>query len=282
LEYVDGGSLAQKVNGTPQLPRYAAQLVETLARAVGAAHQRGIIHRDLKPANVLLTAGGDPKITDFGLAKLVEGGAGLTQSGVIVGTPSYMAPEQAKGKTKAIGPVTDVYGLGAILYELLTGRPPFRAVTPSETVQQVLSEQLVPPTRLQRKIPRDLETICLKCLEKNGTRRYASAEELAKDLRSFSRRRPDSRAPTEYSHPGLVLGSPTGKNARRRRHPHLREPIKSSFRDLGYFSICKRGPFLGRWKRYGKTLDGILWVCRRIHCIGDLSSHLRPAPLCLP
>jgi predicted Ser/Thr protein kinase len=185
FEYVDGSSLAQKLNGTPQPPRYAAQLVEILARAMHAAHQRGIIHRDLKPANILLTAEGDPKVTDFGLAKQVEGHAALTQSGVIVGTPSYMAPEQAGDKTQAIGPVTDVYALGAILYELLTGRPPFRAVTPLETVMQVLSEDLVAPTRLQRKIPRDLETICLKCLKKNGKHRYASAEDLAKDLGRF-------------------------------------------------------------------------------------------------
>src|SRR5438876_3369241 len=144
----------------------------TLARAMHFAHQRGIVHRDLKPANVLLTAESDPKITDFGLAKEVEGGAGLTQSGVIVGTPSYMAPEQAGGKTKEIGPATDVYALGAILYELLTGRPPFRAENPLDTILQVITNEPVPPSRLQPTLPRDLETICLKCLEKAPAKRY--------------------------------------------------------------------------------------------------------------
>jgi hypothetical protein len=190
LEYVDGGSLAQKVNGTPQPPRSAAQLIATLARAVQAAHERGVIHRDLKPANILLTAGGDPKVTDFGLAKQVEAGVGVTQSGAVVGTPSYMAPELAGGKTKEVGPPTDVYALGAILYELLTGRPPFRAVTALDTMLQVLSEEPVPPSRLQRKVPRDLETICLKCLEKNPRRRYPSAEGLAQDLDRFRRSEP--------------------------------------------------------------------------------------------
>src|SRR5262249_10090233 len=158
--------------------REAAQLVETLARAVHAAHQRGIIHRDLKPGNVLLTADGQPKITDFGLAKQLEtaaeaaaGAAGIdptcrTRSGIILGTPSYMAPEQAAGKTRGIGPATDTYSLGAILYELLTGRPPFRAETSLDTLMLVASEEPVPPRRLDPKVPRDLETICLKCLEK--------------------------------------------------------------------------------------------------------------------
>jgi WD40 repeat protein len=185
LEYVEGGSLHHKLRGAPLPPREAAQLVETLARAMHAAHERGIIHRDLKPANVLLDKEGRPKITDFGLAKRVEGGAGLTQSGAILGTPSYMAPEQAAGKGKAVGPAADVYALGATLYELLTGRPPFKAGTALDTVLQVLSEEPVPPRRLQPTTPRDLETICLKCLQKAPSRRYASAAALAEDLRRF-------------------------------------------------------------------------------------------------
>jgi WD40 repeat protein/tRNA A-37 threonylcarbamoyl transferase component Bud32 len=185
LELVEGGSLAQKLAGTPLPARQAAQLVETLTRAVHAAHERSIIHRDLKPANVLLTADGVPKVTDFGLAKRVDAGPGLTQSGVILGTPSYMAPEQASGKSKQIGPACDVYALGAILYELLTGRPPFRAETALDTVLQVLNEEPVPPSRLQPKLARDLETICLKALAKAPARRYATARELAEDLRQF-------------------------------------------------------------------------------------------------
>src|SRR5262245_6919723 len=140
MEFVEGGSLAQKLAGTPRPARQAAALVAAVAEAVHTAHQRGVVHRDLKPANVLLTADGTPKLTDFGLARQLEGAAGLTQSGAPVGTPSYMAPEQAEGKSRDIGPMVDVYALGAILYELLTGRPPFRAETAAETTRQVASE----------------------------------------------------------------------------------------------------------------------------------------------
>jgi WD40 repeat protein/tRNA A-37 threonylcarbamoyl transferase component Bud32 len=190
LEYATGGSLARQLNGTPFRPTEAARLVETLARAMQAAHERGIVHRDLKPANVLLTGDGSPKITDFGLAKKFDDAAGLTVSGAIMGTPSYMAPEQAEGKGQAIGPVTDVYALGAILYELLTGRPPFKAVTRLDTILQVLNEEPVPPRQLQSKTPRDLETICLKCLAKESDRRYKSAEALAEDLENWLAERP--------------------------------------------------------------------------------------------
>jgi WD40 repeat protein len=186
LEYVDGGSLARQLTGTPWPGRRAAELVQTLARAIDHAHGQGIVHRDLTPANVLLTRAGLPKITDFGLAKvLVGGGPTLTQTGAILGTPSYMAPEQAAGKAKEVGPATDVYALGALLYELLTGRPPFKAETPLETLHQVESQEPVPPSRLQPRLPRDLTTICLKCLQKEPARRYASALALAEDLRRF-------------------------------------------------------------------------------------------------
>jgi hypothetical protein len=185
MEFVEGGSLAQKLAGIPQAARPAAALVEQLARAVEVAHQNGIIHRDLKPANVLLTADGTPKITDFGLAKRLEGDSGLTRSGAILGTPSYMAPEQARGQARAIGSAADIYALGATLYEMLTGRPPFRAETAVDTVLQVIAEEPVPPARLNPRVPRDLETICLKCLHKEPSRRFASAAALAEDLRRF-------------------------------------------------------------------------------------------------
>ncbi|HVS38481.1 MAG TPA: serine/threonine-protein kinase [Gemmataceae bacterium] len=185
LEYVDGGSLAMKLDGTPWRPRPPAGLVETLAQAVHLAHKAGVVHRDLKPGNVLLTAEGQPKVTDFGLAKKLDDAAGPTQSNAILGTPSYMAPQQAGGKSKEVGPAADVYALGAILYELLTGRPPFKAATVMDTIFQVVSEEPVPPRQLQPKTPRDMETICLKCLRKEPRRRYGSAEELAEDLARY-------------------------------------------------------------------------------------------------
>jgi serine/threonine-protein kinase len=185
LEYCAGGSLADKLQGTPLPAREAARLVEALARGMEAAHQKGIIHRDLKPANVLLAEDRTPKITDFGLAKKLEEAAGQTGSGDILGTPSYMAPEQAGGRAREVGPLADVYALGAILYELLTGRPPFRAESSLDTLLQALESQPAPPRLLNPKVDRDLETVCLKCLEKDPQRRYASAAALAADLERY-------------------------------------------------------------------------------------------------
>jgi len=185
LEFVEGSSLASRLDGTPLPPRLASHLVEALAGAVHAAHEQGIVHRDLKPANVLLTADGIPKITDFGLAKKLDEATGLTGTGEIMGTPSYMAPEQTGQFVHPVGPATDVYALGAILYELLTGRAVFKGSTPVDTVYQVVHQEPVPPRRLQPKVPRDLETICLKCLEKEPGKRYASALALADDLRHY-------------------------------------------------------------------------------------------------
>jgi WD40 repeat protein/serine/threonine protein kinase len=214
MEYVDGGSLDRELAGTPQPARAAAQLLETLARTMHHVHQFGIIHRDLKPANILLVNGGvvsgdwceppsathppshtarhssltthQPKITDFGLAKLLcEDEAGPTRSGEMLGTPSYMAPELLQGKGARIGPATDVYGLGSILYEMLTGRPPFKGETAVDTLLQVRLEDPVSPSRLRPKLSRDLVTICLRCLQKEPRKRYASALALAEDLRRF-------------------------------------------------------------------------------------------------
>lgn len=219
MEFVRGTSLADALARTPQSPQAAAAIVEVLARAMHVAHQRGIVHRDLKPANVLISDFGlrteasnaqtehapqsqvvfqsairDPqstiKIADFGLAKRLEGGSTDTHTGSILGTPSYMAPEQASGRVREIGPAVDVYALGAVLYECLTGRPPYKAATGWETIKLVLTAEPVPPARLQPTVPRDLETICLKCLEKETSRRYPSADDLANDLRRFQRHEP--------------------------------------------------------------------------------------------
>jgi serine/threonine protein kinase len=187
LEYVEGDSLARHLKGR-QLPfTESAGLLRQLAHAVHHAHQRGILHRDLKPGNILLDAQGTPHVTDFGLAKLLDparalADSGQTQSGAVVGTPGYMAPEQAGGKGKKIGPTTDVWALGAILYECLTGRPPFQAATVIETLLQVANEEPVAPSKLRPDCPRELEAVCLKCLEKDPRRRYGSAQELAEDL----------------------------------------------------------------------------------------------------
>ncbi len=223
LEFCSGGSLEQQLQGTPLPPALAITLLEPLARAVHAAHRAGIIHRDLKPANILLQGKQSadyadstdkktdlfsssvesvksadhflPKITDFGLAKRLDAASLNTQTGSILGSPSYMAPEQASGDKKTLGPPADVYALGAILYECLTGRPPFRAATALDTILQVIGTEPVPPSQLQPQLPRDLETICLKCLEKDPARRYPSADELALDIDRFRQGQPIAARP---------------------------------------------------------------------------------------
>ncbi|HEV3142523.1 MAG TPA: protein kinase, partial [Gemmataceae bacterium] len=214
LEYAAGGTLADRLKGKPQTPRAAAQLIQTLARAIHVVHRKRIIHRDLKPANILLVSSGVvsnewsgatlndtrltahlPKITDFGLAKQIDGPS-LTQTGVVMGTPSYMAPEQVEGKRNEIGPATDIYALGAILYEMLTGKPPFQGASSLETVRQVLDARPRPPSEIVA-VPRHLERICLRCLEKDPRRRYATALELADDLGSFLSGHTIESAPTE-------------------------------------------------------------------------------------
>ena len=190
LELVEGGSLDQRMDGTPWVISDACQLIEETARGVTEAHRLGIVHRDLKPANILVTLDGTPKTTDFGLARILAADGGLTRSESILGSPCYMAPEQAEGRARQAGPPADVYALGSILYELLTGRPPFKAATVLETLELVKSAEPVPPARLQPGLPRDLETICLKCLVKDPSRRYSRADDLAADLRRFLDNRP--------------------------------------------------------------------------------------------
>ena len=222
MELVEGGSLDRLCAGRPQPPHEAARLVQTLAGAVHHAHGEGIVHRDLKPANVLLASGGCkppagdetgglhpplagcvPRIADFGLAKLLRQEGGQTLSGRVVGTPCYLSPEQAAGRGKEVGPASDVYALGAILYELLTGRPPFQAATVLETLDQVRGREPLPPRQLNPAVPRDLETVCLECLHKEPHRRYATADALAEDLGRFLGGRPVSARPTPAWERGL-------------------------------------------------------------------------------
>ena len=224
LELLEGGSLAERLLGTPQPARTSAELLTTLALAIETAHQAGIIHRDLKPSNVIFTTDGTPKVTDFGLAKRLESDDGQTESGQIMGSPSYMAPEQASGRTRDVGPAADVYALGAILYELLTGRPPFRGETPIETIRQVIDDDPVPPSRLVPRVARDLETICLKCLQKEPTKRYASAQAFADDLGRFLNNEPIKARPISFRERGVKWS---------RRHP-----IAASFLALGTLSAC--------------------------------------------
>jgi eukaryotic-like serine/threonine-protein kinase len=185
MGFIEGQSLSQRLAEGPLPPGDAAELMKKVAESIEYAHQHGVIHRDLKPANILLDSKGNPRVTDFGLAKKREVDSGLTGSGQIMGTPSYMPPEQTGGKRSEIGPAADVYSLGATLYAMITGRPPFQAATPMDTLIQVVGDEPVPPRRLNASIPRDLETICLKCLEKEPGKRYSSAAAMEEDLRRY-------------------------------------------------------------------------------------------------
>ena len=195
MGFVEGQSLSHHLADGPLPPRQAADLIRRVCEAIEFAHQHGVIHRDLKPANILLDKNDYPRVTDFGLAKKIESDSGLTGSGQIMGTPSYMPPEQAGAKRGEVGPAADVYALGATLYALLTGRPPFQAATAMDTVIQVISDEPVPPRRLNPTLERDLETICLNCLEKEPRRRYPSARLLGEDLAHWMRGEPISARP---------------------------------------------------------------------------------------
>lgn len=201
MAYIDGPSLAEEVASGPLDAEKAVELLAQITEAVAYAHGQGVIHRDLKPSNILLEKGEIPRIADFGLAKRIEDDSDLTHTGTIMGSVYYMPPEQAAGRNEDVGPASDVYALGAILYKLLTGRPPFQAATGFETMQQVISDEPVPPRQLNSGIPRDLETICLKCLEKDVGRRYGSARALGDELNRFREGRP-------------ILARPLGRTAR--------------------------------------------------------------------
>jgi tRNA A-37 threonylcarbamoyl transferase component Bud32 len=256
MEYVAGGSLAHRVKGEPLEAGQATRMVEMLARGVQAAHQRGIIHRDLKPANVLLQIEDSPgsastpaepsaicnlqsaipKITDFGLAKRLEADSGLTRTGQLMGTPSYMPPEQARGEIHKLGPACDIYALGAILYELLAGRPPFRGTSVTETLDQVVNQEVVWPSRLRPKLPRDLETICLKCLEKERGKRYPSAEDLGNDLKRFLAHEP-------------ILARPVGTLERVRKWAR-RKPAKAGLVGVTILLAVAALAFVGLYALY--------------------------------
>ncbi|MBL8103853.1 MAG: serine/threonine protein kinase, partial [Anaerolineales bacterium] len=190
MKLLQGGTLVDRVRGAALDPAEAARVMVKVARAVHFAHQRGILHRDIKPNNVLLDTAGEPFLTDFGLAKLIERDSTLTHTIAVLGTPSYMSPEQARGEARMLTTAADVYGLGAVLYELLAGQPPFAGGTSLDTVRMVLEKEPKRPSSLNPRVDRDLETICLKCLEKDPKRRYGSAEGLAEDLERWLHHEP--------------------------------------------------------------------------------------------
>jgi hypothetical protein len=241
LEYVAGGNLDDRLAGRPLPARQAAGFVEAVAHAIHHAHERGIVHRDLKPANVLLTADSTPKVADFGMARLVHADLRLTRTGMVAGTPNYMAPEQAR-PGKAVGPAADVYALGAILYETLTGRPPFTGETSLDVLRQVNECDPVPPARLAPLVPRDLETICLKCLAKEPRQRYATAAALADDLRRFL----DGKA---------VKARPVGPVGRGWRWAR-RNPLVAAALGLVLFTVAGAFVWIARERDEAKRLAG--------------------------
>ena len=240
LEYCDGGSLDARLRLGPLPVPAAAALVESLAQAMHFAHSRNIVHRDLKPANVLLTADSTPKVADFGLARQLDADSGQTQTGAVLGTPSYMAPEQASGGTRTAGPAADVYSLGAILYECLTGRPPFRGETNLETLEQVRLREPPRPSAVRAGVPRDVETVCLRCLAKEPEKRCSSARELADDLGRFRRGEP-------------VLARPVGVGERLVRWAKRRPAVAGLLAAVLVLVVAGSTTLLSFWLRIEKA-----------------------------
>jgi serine/threonine protein kinase len=242
LEFVAGGSVAERLAAGPLPVADAVRLVEVVARTVHHAHERGVIHRDLNPANVLLAADGTPKVTDFGLAKLLAGGTGLTRTGAVLGTPAYMAPEQASGRAREVGPATDVHGLGAVLYHLLTGRPPYVAGDVIGTLVLIRSPEPPPPVRgFRPEVPAEVEAVCLRCLAKRPADRYPSALAVAEALaRGAEGRRKEDRGQTEK--PARSAGEGSSSSVRSPQGPHLRSEAGECFPLTRPVTVLGRSP----------------------------------------
>jgi hypothetical protein len=264
MKLIDGASLAQHRAGLTKDPKAAAKLMAKVARAVHHAHQHGILHRDLKPGNVLVDAQGEPYVADFGLAKRIDGAGPHTQTGAIVGTAGYMPPEQARSE-KALTTAADVYGLGAILYELLAGRPPFRAETELDTILQVLERDPPRPRTLNPQLDRDLETICLKCLEKVPARRYPSALALAEDLERWLEGRPIQARPSG-------IGMHVWKWVRRNPWPTVLLVVLV----LWYFNVRLQ------WAWFGIALEAMLLLMLFLASLGGLTAFISKARGKLP
>ncbi len=246
MDFVDGENLAEYTRGKPLPALQAATIVKLIAAAIHYAHQRGVLHRDLKPSNILMDAEGRPHVTDFGLAKLIGRDSMLTQSGAFLGTPSYTSPEQAAGRQDQVGPHSDVYSLGAILYELLTGRPPFQSSNSVQTLRQVMEVDPVAPKRLNVSVPPDLDTICMRCLEKSPHRRYHAAGELAEELGRFLNHEPIHARPA-----GLFR---TVAGWARRRPGQLAAAVAFAFAGLvgGVYYLAQENAFL-RFANHTRT-----------------------------